>query len=609
MVMKRVRKAALLIQILLVPLFASAPKDLTNKKVLALYWYGKDFPLNVEFDQGIEKVLQSGRIEYHAEYFEPNFFPGEAQAESLRDYLKRKYSLRGIDVVVAMSWASADFLIKYRDELFPNVPMVFHAASRAQFLEKSAAMNAAGVVPDNNQGRSLDLALRFHPGTEHVFVINGTPEKDKTVETFLKQQFKQFETQVKFTYLTDLPLDDLLAQVKSIPERSIIFYSRQDYDEPALKLSLTDVLSLIASTAKVPIYVSGAYAGYGSVGGYVVNAYQCGMEAGQLAVRILNGEQPKDLPVVEVPSIPTFDWRQLQNWNIREDGLPANSIVRFKELSLWESHRWQIIGAISLCMIETILIAGLMVQRAQRNRMQEGLKQSETALRESNFRIQDLAGRLIEARDQERQHIAREIHDDLTQRVAAIGIGLSTLRRKFPEADVVARDRISLLREQVTGLNEWIRRLSHELHPSILEHTGLVAALRDYCQEFTNEQEIVVSLDIQDGLEPIETNLSLCLYRVVQESLHNIAKHAGTKSAEIRLTRVDDALNLTVTDHGAGFDPKIAGRGLGLMSMEERVKVLHGTFQVKTGFEAGTEITVRIPLRSSYEQKASTAGR
>jgi len=505
--------------------------------------------------------------------------------------------------------ASADFLIKYRDELFPDVPMVFQMASRAQFLEKAAAVNAAGVVSDNNQRRSMDLALRFHPGTERVFVINGTPEKDKTVETFLRQQFKQFETRVKFTYLTDLRLDDLLAQVKSIPERSIMFYSRQDYDEPGLRLSLTDVLSLIASTAKVPIYVSGAYVGYGAVGGYIVNAYQCGMEAGQLAVRILNGAQPKDLPVVEVASIPSFDWRQLQNWNIREDGLPPHSIVRFKELSLWESYRWQIIGAISLCMIETILISGLLVQRTQRSRMQKGLRQSETALRESYSRIQDLAGRLIEARDQERQHIAREIHDDLTQRVAAIGIGLSALRRKFPEADVAVRDRISFVLEQVTGLNEWIRRLSHELHPSILEHTGLVPSLREYCKELTNQQDIEVSLDIHEGLGSIDTNLSLCLYRVAQESLHNIAKHAGTRSAEIRLARQDDALNLTVTDHGVGFDPKIAGCGLGLMSMEERVKLLHGTFQVKTGLGAGTEITVRIPLRSSHEQSASAAGR
>ena len=596
--MKFVHKAALLIQVILLPFSPSAAKDLTNNKALALYWYGKDFPLNVEFDRGIQEVLQSASIEYHGEYFEPNFFPGEAQAESLRDYLKRKYSPQGIDVVLAMSWASADFLIKYRDELFRNIPMVFHTASLAQFREKAAAMNAAGVVPDNNQGRSLDLALRFHPETERVFVINGTPEKDKSVETFLNQQFKQFETRVKFTYLTDLRLHELLALVKSIPERSIIFYSRQDYDETGLRLSLTDVLSLIASQAKVPIYGSGVYVGYGAVGGYVVNAYRCGIEVGQMALRILNGDQPKDLPVVEVPSIPMFDWRQLRNWNIREDSLPPNSIVRFKELSLWASHRWEIIGATLLCILETALISGLLVQRVHHNRIQEELRQSDSALRESCSRIQDLAGRLIAAQDQERQHIARELHDDLNQRVAAIGIGLSALRRKVPEADVAVHERISALCAQVTGLNEWIRPLSHELHSSILQHVGLVAALKDYCQKFRNDQEIVVSLDIQEGLGPIETNLSLCLYRVVQESLRNIAKHAGTKSAEIKLTRLGNALNLTVTDHGVGFDPKAVGSsgGLGLISMEERVKLLHGSFQVRAGVGAGTEIKLQIPL-------------
>src|SRR5262249_47620125 len=137
------------------------------------------------------------------------------------------------------------------------------------------------------------------PDTERVFVINGTIEKDKTIEAILQDRLKEFENTVSFTYLTDLPLDDLLAQVKSLPERSIIFYSRQDYEEPGLSLSFTDVLSLIAGKARVPIYTAGTYVDYGAVGGYVVDAYECGNQAGQLAVRIMNGDQPRDLPVIE----------------------------------------------------------------------------------------------------------------------------------------------------------------------------------------------------------------------------------------------------------------------------------------------------------------------
>jgi hypothetical protein len=174
--MKFIHKSALLIMLMQVPI-ASSAQDITNKKVLALYWYSKDFPLNVDFDRGIQKALGSKRIEYHAEYFEPNFFQGDDQADSLRDYLKRKYSDRTMNVVLAMSWASVDFLLKYYDDLFPNVPMVFHTVSRAQFLEKAEGMNAAGVVSDNNQAQSLGLALRFHPDTERLRHQRNDPER------------------------------------------------------------------------------------------------------------------------------------------------------------------------------------------------------------------------------------------------------------------------------------------------------------------------------------------------------------------------------------------------------------------------------------------------
>jgi PAS domain S-box-containing protein len=364
--MKSICKTGLLILLMQVPLVSLAAEDLANKKVLALYWYGKDFPLNVDFDRGVQKALQSARIEYHAEYFEPNFFPGDAQADSLRDYLKRKYSDRAMDAVVAMGWPAADFLLKYRDDIFPNVPMVFHTASRSQFLERAAGMNAAGVVPDDFMTRTLGMALQLHPGTERVFVINGTPEKDKSVEAFLKEQFRDFESRVKITYLTDRPLDNLLEEVKSLPERSLIIYSRQDYEEPGLSLSIRDVLSLIASEAKAPIYGSGTYTGLGNVGGYAVNVYECGFQAGRLALRLLNGDQPKDLPIVEVPSVPTFDWRQFDRWKIAENRLPPGSDIRFKELTLFQQYKWQIIGALALCIVQFCFIAGLLAERQRR---------------------------------------------------------------------------------------------------------------------------------------------------------------------------------------------------------------------------------------------------
>jgi len=364
---------SLLVWITQSPVDASALQA-DPERALALYWYGKDFPANVEFDRGVQKVFRTAGIDYHAEYFEPNRFPGEQQAVALRDYLHTKYSERKIDVVIAMSPVAADFLLKYRDHLFPNVPLVFHMNTRAE-LEQRAGRNFPGVLPDNIHARTLDTALRFHPATERVFVVSGTIERNKAVERLLKEQLSGFENRVAITYLTDLPLEELLSRVKNVPAQSLIFYSRQDYEEPGRSLSVFDVLSLISASAKVPIYSSGRFVGHGTAGGYTVNTYECGIQAAGMALRILNGAQPRDIPFVEVPSFPIFDWRQLRRWGINEDQLPSGSEIRFKEPTLFEQYRWRIIGGLALLAIQSMLITGLLLERGRRRRVQGALRE------------------------------------------------------------------------------------------------------------------------------------------------------------------------------------------------------------------------------------------
>jgi PAS domain S-box-containing protein len=372
---KLIRALALLVLMTQFPLVAPASEIQKPKRVLVLYWYGKDFPSNVEFDRGVQTAFRTARIEYYAEYFEPNRFPGEVQATAFRDYLRRKYSERKIDVVIAMSAVSADFLLKYRDDLFPDAPIVFHTVSRDQLDARAAAINSTGVVPDNVYARTVETALRFHPATEHVFLINGTIERDKSVESLFKERLRALENKVSITYLTDLPLDKLLARVKSLPQRSLIFYSRQDYEGPGESLSLYDVLVLINNSATVPIYTFGAsYIGYGTVGGYAVNTYECGFQAAGMALKIIYGAIPRDLPVIEIPGYAIFDWRQLRRWDIPEDKLPPGSDVRFRETTLFEQYKWRIIATLTLCAVQSLLIAGLLAERKRRRRVQAALR-------------------------------------------------------------------------------------------------------------------------------------------------------------------------------------------------------------------------------------------
>jgi PAS domain S-box-containing protein len=233
----------------------------------------------------------------------------------------------------------------------------------------------------------------------------------------------------------------------------------------------------------------------------------------------------------------------------------------------------------------------------ERKSAEAALVVSEEALRESYERIEYLAGRLIVAQEEERKHIARELHDDLNQQVAALALGLGKLGRQLRDADTPIRNQLEKLEDRVTRLSEQIRRLSHELHSSTLEHVGISAALKLYCAEFAEMEGIPVNLKIEGNIEPMQTDSALCLYRVAQESLRNVVKHSGAKAVEIVMTGSRESIEMRITDKGKGFDPdEVKERqGLGLVSIEERVKLLRGSFEVNSRPGMGTELKVTIP--------------
>ena len=171
-------------------------------------------------------------------------------------------------------------------------------------------------------------------------------------------------------------------------------------------------------------------------------------------------------------------------------------------------------------------------------------------------------------------------------------------------------DTLARLQQRTITLAEAIRHLSHELHPGVLQHAGLVAALEAHCAEVGSQHAIEVTLSAAAGLEAIPQDIALCLYRVAQEALRNVARHAGATQAEVALTRCDEGIQLRVADAGRGFDLEQAGQrgGLGLISVEERVRLLRGSLRVTTLPGRGTELLVRIPLAERMQLDARERG-
>jgi PAS domain S-box-containing protein len=215
--------------------------------------------------------------------------------------------------------------------------------------------------------------------------------------------------------------------------------------------------------------------------------------------------------------------------------------------------------------------------------------------------------RLIEAQEQERTRIARELHDDIGQRLALLAVELQQVREEATDLGEVL-NRIGELQKQTADIATDIQALSHELHSAKLEYLGIVSAMRGFCQEFAKQTKVKVDFKSHDLPSPLPPDTSLCLFRVLQEALHNSVKHSGMKQVEVKLWETSDEVHLTVSDFGAGFDSETIkeGRGLGLFSMEERLKLLNGAFSIESQPKHGTTIHARVPLsRGSDPMRAA----
>jgi PAS domain S-box-containing protein len=224
-------------------------------------------------------------------------------------------------------------------------------------------------------------------------------------------------------------------------------------------------------------------------------------------------------------------------------------------------------------------------------------KQSEEALR-------DMSGRLITAHEEERARIARDLHDDLSQRMALLEIELQEFEQQTPKLSSAAKDHLHNIGEIAREVSTDIHDLSHELHPSKLDTLGLVAATAGFCREFSRQRGIRIHFVHHQVDQRITKEVSLCIFRIAQEALRNVVKHSGAEEASVELSGYSDSIDLCVSDTGAGFDPKSikATEGIGLIGMRERLRLVGGHLSIESEPSRGTSIRAQIPISTSSEQ-------
>jgi len=561
--------------------------------------------------------------------------------------------------------------------------------------------------------KTLNAALRLQPDTEHVVVVGGVGEYDRHLEAIAKESFRKYESRLQFTYLTDLDMPSLIERLKRLPDHTIVYHTSIMEDASGTRfIDAAQAVPMVADAANAPVFVvDDVDLGRGTVGGYLLSFHAVGQSVGEMAVRILNGEKPDNIPIVASPNIYMFDWRAIRRWGLKEANLPPGGVVLNRQPTLWDSYKRYILGGVCLLFAQTSLIVGLLWQWATRRKAEAARKESEERFRlvantapvliwmsgtdklcnyfnnpwldftgrtleqelgngwaegvhdedlgeclktysdafdkreqfEMEYRLRRKDGeyrwvldigvprfsangsfagyigscmdvterkraeealtsmgqRLIEAHEEERTWIGKELHDDINQRLALLAVEMDQWHQEESRAKFL--EHVGHSKKRIMELSMDVQALSHRLHSSKLDYLGLVVAANSFCKEVSDKTKVHVQFNHAAVPSTIPKEVSLCLFRVLQEALQNAIKYSGVKLFHVNLRGTSDGLELTVSDEGKGFDvhDEFSGQGLGLISMRERLQIVHGALEIKTQPGAGTTIFARVPLQTA----------
>lgn len=584
------RLAAIVVAFIALLYPACAAAQAPAKRVLLVYYQDGAFPAFEAFEQSLVRYLHGTigpNLEFYREQLDTGRFP-EYKGRRIAE-IRSRYAGRKIDVVV--------FVGNVPTQILPGVPVVQVDIGLSELvISRSYGGNAVHVSYNVDARKTVDVARRMQPNARKVLLIGGVSPDDRAEVKVFRERLMG-EPNLDIEVIDNASVQELCALVSRLP-RDVIVLPLGYYRDPQGNAYIPrDVVAKLADASTAPVYAaSDTFVGTGLVGGYVVSWEKMGELAADAAVQIIRGRAPAEVAVDPSGSgVYMFDWRQLKRWGFPESDLPPGSVVEYKIPTAWEQYRWRIVGISVLIITQSLLIAGLLIQRYRK-------KLAEASLR-------DMAGRLLQSQDDERRRIARDLHDGTAQHLSGIALSVGQVLADFPPG----HDRLRQLLQDShvasrQALNE-VRAVSYALHPPILDGLGLIPALQWYLDGLQKRTSFNIDFDAPAALPDRTPETDRTLFRIVQESVTNVLRHSGGTAMKVKLFNSGNGITLEIEDNGHGMSTEELERaegaaplGVGIAGMRERVRQLRGTLKVSSS-SCGTRVLVSMP---SHEEQYAT---
>jgi signal transduction histidine kinase len=588
-----------------------------QRRVLFLYPYDDVHPSTIEAGAGMRKRLvekSPSKLDIYTNFLDLARFPTEADELRSAHYLSDKFASKPLDIIMALNSEAEHFLLKYRNIIAPNVPIVFCCARPEVATAADRPANVTGVFSEFDANKTIALAQQLQPDARNLIIVSGSSEIDRGWLKSLRTGIEPYEHGFNTEYWVGLPYETLLERASHLSRDTIVIFVTVYGDGTGRPFVPALVVEALAAAASAPVYgPSDTYLGRGIVGGHMSSFEAMGAEAADMALDILDGKDPTTVaPKSSEDRKFQIDARQLERWKLSEKNLPKGTIVSFKQPTLWEEHRGLVLASIFVVLLQATLIMALFIQILRRRR-------AETA---SLMALADLArvARLTTIGEMTAS-IAHEINQPLGAIVTNGEAGLRWLGNATPDLGEV---RAALTRIINSGhrASQVISRIRAMLKKDVdarvlLDFNDLVEEVLLFVRGEINDHNVVVRTQLRGDLPRIFADRIQLQQVVLNLVLNGIDALASTDDRERQLnirSEQDDprTVMLSVEDSGQGIDTDIKdrifeaffttkshGMGMGLSICRSIIASHGGRLLVSAGHPHGAVFQVKLPVHKS----------